>query len=60
MYARFSRTPGSIRMPAPCLGEHNRYVLGEMLGFSEEEIDELEELGIIGTEALPEQQGGMF
>ncbi len=60
MYARFSRTPGSIRMPAPCLGEHNRYVLGEMLGMSEEEISELEELGIIGTEALSEQQGGMF
>ena len=60
MYARFSKTPGSIRTPAPCLGEHNRYVLGEMLGVSEEEIASLEELGIIGTEALPEQQGGMF
>ena len=60
MYARFSRTPGSIRMPAPCLGEHNRYVFGEILGMSEEGISEMEELGIIGTEALPEQQGGMF
>jgi len=60
MYARFSRTPGSIRMPAPCLGEHNRYVLGEILGMPAEEIAELEDMGIIGTEALPEQQGGMF
>ncbi len=60
MYARFSKTPGSIRMPAPCLGEHNHYVLGEILGMPEEEIAELERLGIIGTDALEEQQGGMF
>jgi len=60
MYARFSKTPGSIRRPAPCLGEHNQFVLGEMLGLSPEEIAELEELGIIGTEAAVEQQGGMF
>ena len=60
MYARLSKTPGGIRTPAPCLGEHNHYVLGEMLGMSDEEIARLEELGIIGTEALPEQQGGMY
>ncbi len=60
MYARFSKTPGSIRTPAPCLGEHNQYVLGGMLGMSEEEIERLEELGIIGTEAAEEQQGGTF
>jgi len=60
MYARFSKTPGSIRMPAPCLGEHNHYVLGQLLGMSQDEIAQLEEKGIIGRDPSPEQQGGMF
>ncbi len=60
MNARYSKTPGGIRTPAPCLGEHNHYVLGEMLGISDQEIARLEETGVIGTEASAEQQGGMF
>jgi len=58
-FARFSRTPISIRMPAPCLGEHNEYVFGELLGMTREEIAELERLGITGTVASMEQQGSM-
>jgi crotonobetainyl-CoA:carnitine CoA-transferase CaiB-like acyl-CoA transferase len=30
-------------MPAPCLGEHNDYVLGNLLGLSKEEIAQLKE-----------------
>ncbi len=60
MYARFSRTPGSIRLPAPCLGEHNHYVFGELLGLSAEEILQLEKQKIIGTQPSEEQQGGMY
>ena len=60
MYAKFSRTPGSIRKPAPCLGEDNQYVFGELLGLSQEEIAQLEEQGIIGTKPSLEQQGSMF
>ncbi len=60
MYARFSRTPGSIRRPAPCLGEHNEYVLGGLLGMSAGEIARLEAEGIIGKTAAPQQQGGMY
>jgi benzylsuccinate CoA-transferase BbsF subunit len=39
---KFSRTPGRIRRRAPLLGEHNRYVLCELLGMSEEEVRSLE------------------
>jgi crotonobetainyl-CoA:carnitine CoA-transferase CaiB-like acyl-CoA transferase len=60
MYAKFSRTPGHIRSPAPRLGEHNRLVLGDMLGLSSEEIARLEELGVVGTEPAEEQQGNLF
>jgi len=60
MNARYSKTPGGIRMPAPCLGEHNRYVLGEIVGMSDEEIARLEEAGVIASEAFVEQRGGMY
>jgi len=60
MYAKLSKTPGHIRKPAPCLGEDNQYVFGELLGFSKEEMDQLEKEGIIGTEPVEDQQGGMF
>lgn len=43
------RTQSSIKTPAPCLGEHNQYVLRELLGIPESEIAVLEEKGIIGT-----------
>jgi formyl-CoA transferase len=38
---RFSKTPAGIRQPAPLLGQHNHYVLHELLGMSEEEIQRL-------------------
>ena len=60
MYAKFSKTPGSIRRPAPCLGEHNQYVFGKLLGLSQGEIARLEEQGVTGTKPSAEQQGGMF
>ena len=42
-----SATPGEIRRPAPLLGEHNRYVYGELLGLSDDEIEGLVEQKII-------------
>jgi crotonobetainyl-CoA:carnitine CoA-transferase CaiB-like acyl-CoA transferase len=35
---KLSRTPGQIRHTGPALGAHNREVLVDMLGFSEEEL----------------------
>jgi crotonobetainyl-CoA:carnitine CoA-transferase CaiB-like acyl-CoA transferase len=58
-FALFSETPIHIRMPAPCLGEHNEYVFGKILGMSREKITGLEKLGIIGTVPSAEQQGSM-
>jgi benzylsuccinate CoA-transferase BbsF subunit len=44
---RLSDTPAAIRRPAPCLGEHNSYVLGQLLGIPEEEIEELVRDGVL-------------
>lgn len=60
MYAKLSKTPGSLRKPAPCLGEHNQHVYGDLLGLSKEEILQLEKEGIIGTEPPEDQIGGIF
>jgi len=46
---RFSESPAHIRLPAPAFGEHNGYVLRELLGLSEEEIAELEGQGVTGS-----------
>lgn len=36
----FSETPGKIRRPGPTLGQDNEYVFKEILGMSEEEINQ--------------------
>ena len=46
---RLTKTPLRADMPAPCLGEHNSYIYGTLLGMPQKEINELEEEGIIGT-----------
>ncbi|MXX62648.1 MAG: CoA transferase [Holophagales bacterium] len=43
---RFSQTPGTIRRPAPCLGEHTGEVLAE-LGYGAERIAGLEASGAV-------------
>ncbi len=49
---KLSRSPIGIRRPAPLLGEHNEYVLGELLGLSKDDIQNLIDDGIIGTAPL--------
>ena len=38
---KFSEIEGSLRMPAPGLGEHNRLILEQWLGYSPEEVNHL-------------------
>ena len=38
---RLSDTPGSVRAPAPLLGQHNDYVLQQLLGMDQAHIGEL-------------------
>jgi len=44
---KLSKTPAESFRPAPCLGEHNEYVYGELLGMSEDEIADLVEEGVL-------------
>jgi crotonobetainyl-CoA:carnitine CoA-transferase CaiB-like acyl-CoA transferase len=46
---RAGEAPYPIDRTAPTLGEHNRRVLGELLGLSDAAIDELSAAGIIGN-----------
>jgi crotonobetainyl-CoA:carnitine CoA-transferase CaiB-like acyl-CoA transferase len=48
---RLSKTLHRVWKAAPCLGEDNRYVYREILGFTEEEISTLIEEGVITTQA---------
>ena len=45
---RLSESPANPHSHANTLGEHNRYVLEELLGRSTSEVDALEEVGVIG------------
>ncbi len=45
--ASLSDTPGAIRMGAPGLGQHNEYVMRELLGYSESDVRELVESKIL-------------
>ena len=44
---KLSRTPSAIRRHAPLLGEHNRQVLGGILGLPDDEIQRLEEAKVL-------------
>jgi crotonobetainyl-CoA:carnitine CoA-transferase CaiB-like acyl-CoA transferase len=46
---RLSRTPGSVRTPAPGLGEHTAEALHELLGIPAEEVARLAKAGVVVT-----------
>ena len=44
---KFSETPPIVKRHGPLLGEHNDYIYGELLGLSRQQIEKLEEEGVI-------------
>lgn len=44
---KLSKTPSSLRLPAPCLGEHTHYVCTEFLGMSDPEVLALMDEGVL-------------
>jgi CoA:oxalate CoA-transferase len=44
---KLSKTPGSVRTPAPLLGEHTKTVLRETLGLDDTAIERLRKIGAI-------------
>jgi crotonobetainyl-CoA:carnitine CoA-transferase CaiB-like acyl-CoA transferase len=48
-FFRMSETPGSVRAPAPLLGQHTDAVLREVLGLEPDEIARLRGEGVVGS-----------
>ena len=42
-----SRSPDTVNRPGPMLGEHNAYVLTEILGYSDDQIMAIASAGIL-------------
>ncbi|MBI2723892.1 MAG: CoA transferase [Chloroflexi bacterium] len=47
---RMSETPGQVRVPPPLYGEHNTWVLRDLLGLSDDEIAKLAAEGVTSTQ----------
>ena len=47
---RLSETPGEVYAPAPLLGQHTEEILRDILNYSQIEIDQLKQEGIISGE----------
>jgi CoA:oxalate CoA-transferase len=44
---KMSKTPGTDRLPAPQLGQHNEEVLTQLLGYTKEQVADLRKAGVI-------------
>ncbi|MFH1485397.1 MAG: CoA transferase [Chloroflexota bacterium] len=49
---KLSKTPGTMRMPAPCFGEHNQRILGDLLGMPQQTILSMDQKGVISKEPI--------
>ena len=47
LVGRLSATPGGVRTTGPSLGEHNRDILGGLIGYGESELGHMAEEGVI-------------
>lgn len=52
---KYSKTPATVRLPPPLLGQHTAEVLKKVLGLKQEEIQRLIDEGVIANGALPAQ-----
>ena len=48
--SKFSETPGEIRSAAPLLGQNNSEILTNLLGYTDDQVQQLEREGVIVTE----------
>ncbi len=55
---KMSESSSFIRRPAPRLGEHNEFVMGEILAMDADEIEEMYENGVAGDEPLNQRPPG--
>jgi crotonobetainyl-CoA:carnitine CoA-transferase CaiB-like acyl-CoA transferase len=44
---KLSRTPAEVHHPPPTLGEHNREILMDLLGYTADQVDKFENQGVI-------------
>ncbi len=51
---KLSRTPGALRIHAPCFAEHNDYVFRDLLELDEAEIEKLYDRGVTAREPSAE------
>ena len=51
MPLRFSEFPEELPLEAPFLGEHNEEILSRYLGYSPEQVREMEDQGVLKREA---------
>jgi len=47
---KFSESPGEVRSAAPLLGQNNSEILTTLLGYTEEQVQQLEREGVIASE----------
>ena len=46
--SKLEKTPAEARLPAPCLGQHTKYVCQEILGLTEQQFMQLMKEGVFG------------
>jgi len=44
---KLSESPGTLRTPAPLLGQHNEEVLTQLLGYTKEQVEDMKKSGVI-------------
>ena len=47
---KLTETPGEVVSAAPLLGQHNKEILMEILGYAEEDVEKLEKEKVISTQ----------